>query len=144
MRACRWASGGVLLLLVSIAQAATAGEPNPGLWNLSAVINVEGAAQPYGPYYRSQCFSKDDLRDPGKLLSDSGVPDCSYSNIRNQGNRFDFTVQCGGDIPMSGQGSVTYTAEKFEGVVDITADMQGLPLATHSKVSGVRAGECPQ
>jgi hypothetical protein len=132
----------LLLAATSIAGTAQAIEPKPGLWELAATVTVEGAAQSYGPYYRSQCLSKEDLHDPEKLLADNSMPECSYSNIRDKDNRFDFTVQCGGQIPMSGQGSVSYSEEKFEGSVDITADLQGLPIATRSQVSGTRAGEC--
>jgi hypothetical protein len=130
------------LLLLAVIPMAHAVEPKPGLWEISATINIEGAAQPHGPYYRSQCLSPEDLRNPEKLLADNSMPECSYDNIKNQGNRFDFTVSCGGTIPMSGQGSINYTADKFEGNVDITADLEGLPIATSSKVSGARTGDC--
>ncbi len=132
------------LLLAATISMAQAAEPKPGLWELAATVTVEGAAQPYGPYYRNQCLSKEDLHNPEKLLADNSMPECSYSNIRDNGDRFDFTVQCGGEIPMSGQGSVNYTTEKFEGGVDITADLQGLPIATRSQVSGKRTGACTQ
>lgn len=133
---------GAWLLLMAMMPTAHADEPKPGLWELTAITNIEGAAQP--PYYRSQCLTREDLHNPEKLLTDNSLPECSYGNLKNQNNRFDFTVSCGGPIPMSGQGSVNYAAEKFEGNVDITAELQGFPLDTSSKVSGTRVGDCAQ
>lgn len=129
----------LLIVMMPIAQAV---EPTPGLWEITALINIEGVVQP--PYYRSQCLTHEDLHDPKKLLADNSMPECSYGNLKNQDNRFDFTVQCGGEIPMSGQGSINYTAEKFEGDVDVTADLQGFVISTRSQVSGKRTGACAQ
>ena len=132
----------LLLCLPLLAANAQGAEPKPGLWNLTITISAEGAAQAYGPYYSSQCMSPEDVRNPETLLAGAGGPDCSYSDVKNQGNRFTFNVQCGGAIPMSGSGAVDYANETFQGDVSITADLQGLPIATKSHVIGARAGDC--
>lgn len=131
----------VLLLAFSTFDTQAA-EPRPGLWNLSVTTMAEGAAQTFGPYNSSQCLSQEDIRNPEKLLANNGAADCSYGNKQYQGSRFSFTVQCGGAIPMSGSGNVTYTADTLQGDVDITADLQGLEVATKSQVSGTRVGDC--
>ena len=133
----------LLVLLGLVTSSALAAEPKPGLWKLTVTVAAEGAAQPYGPYYSSQCFSPEDVRNPETLLAGAGGPDCNYSDIKNQGNRFVFNVQCGGAIPMSGSGAVDYTSDTFQGDVSITADLQGLPIATNNHVVGTRASDCP-
>lgn len=95
-----------------------------------------------GPYHRSQCLTPDDVKNPEKLMTDTGAADCSYADKKFQGDRFSFTVSCSGALPMSGSGSVTYDSDRLEGEVDITADLQGIEVLTHSQVTGVRAGSC--
>ena len=131
-----------ILLLAFSTFNTQASEPKPGLWNLSITTTAEGATQTFGPYNSSQCLSQEDIRNPEKLLADNGAADCSYGNKQYQDNRFSFTVQCGGAIPMSGSGSIAYTADTLQGEVNITADLQGLEVAAKSQVSGARVGDC--
>lgn len=131
-----------IVLLTLLAFNTQAADPRPGLWNLSVTMTADGAAQPFGPYHRSQCFTQEDMQNPEKLLADIGAPDCSYGNQKNQDNRYSFTLQCGGDLPMNGSGSVTYGTDTFQGEVDIVASLEGLEIATRSQISGVRAGDC--
>ncbi|HZV99701.1 MAG TPA: DUF3617 family protein [Methylophilaceae bacterium] len=136
-------SRSLLILLLVLPALNVQAAAKPGLWNLTVTVTAEGAAQPYGPYTQNQCFNQNDMRKPEKLLANIGAPDCSYGNVQDRGNRLTFDVQCGGTIPMSGSGNVNYTADTFQGQVDITADLEGLAIATHSQVSGVRTGDCP-
>lgn len=138
----RYKSAPLLLVLTLLAASSQAAEPKPGLWNITINVTAEGAAQSYGPYSSSQCFSAEDMRNPETLLAGAGGAECSYSDINHQENRFIFNVQCGGTIPMSGSGNVDYTSDTFQGNLDITADLQGLPIATKSHVTGAYAGTC--
>ncbi|HYD33271.1 MAG TPA: DUF3617 family protein [Methylophilaceae bacterium] len=135
------------IILISIATlwsatALHAAEPRPGQWNLSVTTTAEGAEGTFGPYTSSQCLSEEDVRNPEKLLAQNGVNSCTYGDRVYQGGTFSFTVQCGGAIPMSGSGRINYTADTLQGTMDIAADLQGLPVNTHSTVSGQRVGDC--
>lgn len=135
-----------LLILFTLAMspvsAVQAAEPLPGLWNLTVTTTAEGSTGVYGPYTTSQCLTQEDVRNPEKLLAENGVNSCTYGNKVYQGGNFNFTVQCGGAIPMNGSGRISYTADTLQGSVDISADLQGLPINTRSTVSGNRVGDC--
>ena len=127
------------LLCFGNAQAA---EPKPGLWNLTVTTTPDGGGQPLGPFYRSQCLSQEDIRDPEQLFAESGMDDCTFKGKKQQGSRYDFTLQCGGALPMSGQGTVNYGAESLEGELNLVTEIQGLDIATTTIASGQRVGEC--
>lgn len=122
---------------------AQAAQPRPGLWNIEATVMADGAAKPIGPFYRQQCLNQDDIRSPEQLLTDIGAQDCTYGNKKYEGERFTFTISCTGALPMSGTGSITYGTDTLEADANIVADLQGLSVATTSKVSGKRIGDCP-
>ncbi|HZV63030.1 MAG TPA: DUF3617 family protein [Methylophilaceae bacterium] len=132
----------VLLGVLSFAISVKAAEPRPGLWNLSVTTTAEGSDGVFGPYTSSQCLTEEDVRNPEKLLAQNGANACTYGDKVYSGGNFSFTVQCGGTIPMSGSGRINYTADSLQGTMDIAADLQGLPVNTHSTVSGQRVGDC--
>ena len=129
----------LLLLTMAPAQAA---EPKPGLWNLTVTTTADGGGKPLGPFYRSQCLNKEDIRDPEQLFAESGMSDCNFKGQNQQNGRYDFTIQCSGALPMSGSGNVNYGTDTFEGEINLVTEIQGLDIATTSVVSGKRVGEC--
>lgn len=132
----------LLMLLVLMMQSIQAAEPKAGLWELSVTTSIVGSEQLFGPYHRSQCLAAEDVRNPEKLLADTGAAECSYGDRKFQGDTFSFSVSCGGALPMSGSGKVTYDSNQFTGEIDITADLQGIEVLTQSQVSGARTGDC--
>lgn len=130
------------LVLICLFTGAHAAEPRPGLWNLTVSTTAEGAEGVFGPYTTSQCLTEEDVRNPEKLLAQNGVNACTYGDRVYRNGNFSFTVQCGGTIPMSGSGRISYTADSLQGTMDIAADLQGLPVNTQSTVSGQRVGDC--
>lgn len=138
----RYAQASLILLLACVMQGTQAAEPKPGLWEFSVVTSIEATSQQFGPYHRNQCLTQEDLKNPEKLLADTGTVNCSYGDKKFQGNRFSFAISCGGELTMNGSGSVTYDTDQLEGEVDLTTDMQGIEVVTHSQVSGARAGDC--
>ena len=131
-----------LLLALSNVASVHAVEPKPGLWNLTVTTTADGGGKPMGPFYRSQCLNKEDIRDPEQLFAESGMSDCRFKGQSQQGGRYDFTIQCSGALPMSGSGNVVYGAEQFQGEINLVTEIQGMDIATTSIVSGKRAGEC--
>ena len=112
-----------------------------GQWNISLNTTIAGG-QSMGPYNHSQCFTKADTRNPEKLFAEAGA-DCSYGDRRYQGNRFSFTIQCGGALPMQGSGSVEFSANRFDGEMLLNANLPGAgQIETHSQVTGTRVGDC--
>ena len=60
-----------------------------------------------------------------------------------QGNRLSFSMRCGGEVPLSGHGSVTFSSTSFEGEMDVTANISGIgEVQSKNQISGKRAGDC--
>ena len=57
-----------------------------------------------------------------------GAGTCQFGNRNDTGSRYSFTVSCGGPIPMSGNGSVNYSAQSMNGELVLGAT---LPLDRH-------------
>ena len=130
----------LLLLLPTFALQAE--DVKPGLWNISLTMTAEGAA-PIGPFSQQKCFTKADAQDPQKLFAEAGGVDCSYGDTQVQGNRLSFNIRCGGEVPLSGHGSVTFSPTSFEGEMDVTANISGIgEVQTKNQISGKRAGDC--
>ena len=132
----------LLLLFALHLPQARALEPRPGMWNLTATTTADGGGKPMGPFYRSQCLNKEDIRDPEQLFAQSGMSDCQFKGTNQPDGRYDFTIQCGGALPMSGSGNVSYGAEQFQGEINLVTEIQGMDIATTSVVSGKRVGDC--
>ena len=131
---------GMVLLLPTFAVQAE--DLNPGLWNISLTMTAEGSA-PIGPFSQQKCFTEADTQDPQKLFAEAGGVDCNYGDTRIQGNRFSFSLRCGGEVPLSGHGSVTFSADSFDGEMDVTANIAGIgEVQTRNQISGKRAGDC--
>ncbi len=131
---------GLLLLLI---RGAFADDVRPGLWALNLTMTVPGAENEFGPFTKTQCFTEADAQNPGKLFSEMGG-ECTYGNKQYQGSRFTFTVECSGSLPMQGKGEVVFSADSFEGSLEIQAKVTDLgQVMTKNRVKGTRLGDCP-
>jgi hypothetical protein len=139
----------ILAVLLALA-AALAQRPalaqagvEPGSWELTVTSQMQGMDKPIGPLSKTQCFTADDVRDPGRILGTGGS--CQFSNRRESGGEYSFDVKCGGMLPMSGSGRIRQGAQSFEGDLDLGVDTEaagGSRLGMKSTVSGRRLGPC--
>jgi len=140
MKGC-WRNCLALLLLASMPCAHA--DVQEGLWEITLAMRVDGAKEDFGPYTKQQCFTKADAQNPSKLFADSDGS-CEYVNKRYYGNQFNFNVRCNTGIPLSGTGQVEFSSNRFEGDMQLSAQVENGPsVETHSKVSGKRLGKCP-
>jgi len=135
-----------LICFACLLQAAVfpvyADDVRPGLWSITASMTVAGMDSELGPYTRTQCFTQADARNPDKLFAEMGGS-CTYGDKHYQGNRFTFTVQCSGAVPMQGEGEVSFGETSFEGNLTIQAKMPEMgQVKTTSRVKGSRLGDC--
>lgn len=129
-------------LLQAAVAPAYADDALPGLWNISLSMTVAGTDGEFGPYVKTQCFSPEDARNPDNLFAEMGGG-CTYGDKRYQGNRFTFSVQCDGIVPMQGEGEVSFGATSFDGSLSIQAKVAEMGLMnTKSRVKGNRLGDC--
>ena len=132
------------LFVLAIAWSGTAlSQVEPGNWELTVTSQMQGVEKPIGPLSKTQCFTAEDTKDPGRVLGTGGS--CQFSNRQHSGDLYTFDVQCGGALPMSGKGRIRQGSGSFEGDLDLTVDSGaggGSSLGMRTKVSGRRLGPC--
>ncbi len=141
--------------LIPLAAAMVAGAPfaadiAPGLWRIqmSAVAaGVPGTASP--PVTLTECFTAGDAQDPSRLLGSllvpgvPGAPGCDYTDKSYSGDTFHFAMACAGASGVQAWGTLTFTAENFDGTITTTSNLLGGPAVTiESRVSAKRMGGC--
>jgi hypothetical protein len=129
----------ILLALVAAAGPAHA-DVQAGNWEMTVTTSVEGTAGGMAPVTQTKCISREDARDPSRLIG-SGAG-CTFSNKRDTGSQITFDVTCTGQVPMTGGGVVRYTPQTFDGSVEITANLGNQRLVTSSRIAGRRLGDC--
>ena len=68
-----------------------------------------------------------------------GDPTCVNSNFTRTGNKVTWTMQCSGQMPMTGTGEITFTTpDSYTGA--ITATAEGMTLTIN--LSGKKLGTC--
>ena len=131
------------LVLTTVARA---DDLTPGLWELS--LDAKAASEPgfqAGPIMVNQCLTKDDARDPRKVLgplTTAGATDCTYSRSTYDGGTFRFAMQCGGTLGLKTTGEVTFSATLFNGTITTSSTIAGKRVDFKSAITGRRLGDC--
>ena len=112
----------------------------PGQWEMTVTTSVEGMPGGMAPVTQARCLTREDARDPTRLIGASAG--CQFSNRRDTGSEITFDVACTGQVPMSGSGAVRYTAQTVDGTLELTANMGNQRLLTRSRLAGKRLGDC--
>ena len=132
-----------ILLSVLFAAPAFAAGVEPGQWELTVDVSLSEGSGKTGPIVETRCISEEEARDPKRVFADPGRQGCVFSDARDTGAEYTFSLDCrGGTVPVHGSGRVNYTAQTLEGVIDLIAEQPNLRIVTHSKVRGRRLGAC--
>ena len=133
---------GAMLLALLAPPPALAGV-QAGKWELTVDVSLSEGSGKTGPIVETRCITEAEARDPGKLLTETGHERCLFSNTRDTGSEYSFTVECrGGPVPVHGNGRVTYAAQSLDGTIELIAEQPNLRIVTHSSVKGRRLGSC--
>jgi hypothetical protein len=132
----------ILAALALIAAPALAGV-QPGRWELTVDVSLTQGAGPTGPIVETRCISEAEANDPRKVLTENGHPGCQFSDARDTGGEYTFSVDCrDGPVPVHGSGRLRYTEQTLDGIIDLVAEQPNLRIVTHSSVKGRRLGSC--
>ncbi len=121
------------LLFVALSPARAADPPGV-LWQTTSQMVMEG--MPFSPPAQTlkMCAHKTWTRPPS-----GGDPSCVNSNYKVVGNKATWTMQCSGDMPMTGTGEMTFeSADAYTGVINATAE--GITMTI--KIAGKKIGTC--
>jgi hypothetical protein len=115
----------------------------PGNWEFTVDVSISENGSSSGPLVKTRCISEAEARDPQKVLAEAESHGCEFSDTRDTGSEYTFSVNCrGGKVPVHGKGRVRYTARTMEGVIDLVAEQPSLRITTHSNLRARRLGSC--
>ena len=127
----------ILLALAMAAGSNAAPLMNPGKWTMTVTVTVENAPIEIPPKTITQCVTPEQAANP--MPEESGDAQCRMSNYKVDGNVVTWSVYCEKQ-KMSGQGSITYAGDSYDGVVTMKSDS----IKLKQTVSGKRVGDCEE
>lgn len=144
-------TGHRLILLFSATLALTLGtafaeDLSPGLWEITMESRVANdAAWTPSPFGLTQCLSAADAKDPSKVIgsiSTAGATGCTYTEKTYTGSTLRFALECTGTFALKPRGSVTFSANSFNGNITATSNMGGQTVEMQNRLAGKRLGNC--
>ena len=132
-----------LLLLAPLARADKR-QLQPGEWEITINMEMEGSGMQMGPMTHKKCVTADDVKQPGDLFrprnphaADDG---CQMKDTKQEGNKFTWSVDCG--AKGKGGGSVTFEPGKYDGSAHMEMMDKGVLRHMKMTMTGRRVGEC--
>ncbi|MEX2150208.1 MAG: DUF3617 family protein [Steroidobacteraceae bacterium] len=125
------ATASLLLLAFAPAQAA---DPPGILWETTSQMVMEGMPMTMPPQTMQSCAAQEWTKPPP-----SNDPGCVTSDYRKVGNKVTWTMQCTGQMPMTGSGEITFSSpDAYTGTIKAAA--QGMNMTI--KLTGRKIGSC--
>jgi hypothetical protein len=128
----------VLLLGAFGASPASAQAMQPGMWEITASMEMPGMSMP--PRTMTQCIR--DTDNPDNLIPKD--QNCVIESRSKVGNRLSWTMRCTMDgTVMTGRGELTMSGSSYEGASQMTVrEGSGEAMSMSSKYSARRLGNC--
>ena len=111
-----------------------ADDPPGVLWQVSSQMVMEG--MPFSPPPNSVkvCTAKEWTKPPP-----SSDKTCVNTDFTRVGNKATWTMQCSGEMPMTGTGEITFEGtDSYTGAIKATAEGMTMTI----KLSGTKLGTC--
>lgn len=125
------AAGSFLFLALTPVRAA---DPPGILWQTTSQMEMEGMPYSPPPNTVTVCTAKEWTQPPP-----GGDSTCVTTNYKRVGNKATWEMKCGGQMPMSGTGEMTFDGpDSYTGAITATAD----GVTMHIKLSGKKIGTC--
>ena len=123
-------SAAALLMLAP----ARADDPPGVLWQTTSQMVMEGMPMAMPPNTLKICTAKVWTAPPP-----GGDKTCVNSNFQRVGNKATWTMQCSGEMPMTGTGEIAFEGpDAYTGVIKATAEGMTMTI----KLSGKKIGTC--
>jgi len=121
------------LVLLTLAPARAADPPGV-LWETTSQMVMEGMPFSPPPMNLKLCTPKVWTNPPP-----GGDKTCVNTNFTRVGNKATWTMQCSGDMPMTGTGEITFEGtDSYTGAINATAEGMTMTI----KLSGKKVGTC--
>ena len=125
--------GAIALVLLVLAPVRAADAPGI-LWRTTSQVVMAGMPYSPPPHTAEICTSSEWTQPPP-----GGDPGCVSSNFVRVGNKATWTMRCGGRMPMTGTGEMTWdTPDSYTGVIHATAEGMTMQI----RLAGKKIGTC--
>ena len=123
------------LVIMILAPVRAADEPPGILWQMTSQMEMVGMPMAMPPNTVKVCTAKEWTRPPP-----GGDQTCVNSDFTRVGNnKVTWTMQCGGQMPMTGTGEITFEGtDSYAGQIKATAEGMSMTI----KLSGKKLGTC--
>ena len=123
------------LVIMILAPVRAADEPPGILWQMTSQMEMVGMPMAMPPNTVKVCTAKEWTRPPP-----GGDQTCVNSDFTRVGNnKVTWTMQCSGQMPMTGTGEITFEGtDAYTGAITATAEGMSMTI----KLSGKKLGTC--
>ena len=117
-------SSSIVALLFCATTAAAQDPVREGLWEISIQSQVGGQPISSTPQVVRQCIDQQTAQNLMAKLTGAGGG-CQISDVHREGSRTRWSLNCTGQIDVSGTGEVTMNSNGFNGTLDLMVGMSG-------------------
>ncbi len=110
----------------------------PGLWEITSNMEMNGMKMPGGS--TQICYNKADVADTKKVVPVDNK--CQVSDIKQEGSRVSWKMQCKPPQSMTGSGTMTFAPTSYTGDMQMRMQHDGKPMQMRQQYSGKRLGDC--
>jgi hypothetical protein len=122
------------LLILLVAVSARADDPPGVLWETTSQMVMEGMPMSMPPRTLKVCTAREWTKPPP-----GGDQSCESTDFQRDGNKATWTMQCTGEMPMTGTGEITFESDdSYTGAITATAEGMNMTI----RLSGKKIGTC--
>lgn len=115
------------------------GPRRDGKWETTMRMEMPGLPIKLPAVKTVTCVTKEDAENPEKSVpSASREGSCKVSDYQIDGQTVTWKFKCEGKNPSTGEGTLTYTENAYDGELIVDTDGQEMTM----KMSGKRLGDC--
>ena len=125
-----------------LAAASLAAQPakspqKPGKWQVRMEMEIPGVPAKMPAITNEMCLTEADLADPQKAVPNDSKSDCKVSDYTVKDNKVTWSMECPKQ-KMKGTGEMTFTADAYTGIMNVSSDQQKMSM----KYTGKYLGAC--
>lgn len=135
----------IVTLLAATLAAPVWADPSkiqPGLWEITTEMEMPGMPVQMAPQTIRHCHTAEELAEAMNTIPQGGVGDCRLIGYRVQGDTATWSMECSGDTPMRGTGSLTSAAHAYSGEMHSVMQVPGGSMEMDTRWRAKRIGEC--
>ena len=112
----------------------------PGLWEITARMEMPGMPAGAGQHTSQICYRPGDVQDAAKTVPTD--KNCEVKDYKLSGNTASWRMECRGETQMTGTGTFTYAGSSYSGTTKFTMKQGGRTMNMSQSYSAKRIGDC--